>query len=36
MYVMAPKEKDEYTLKIEFNAENTWGMNEIYKCVVVT
>jgi len=35
MYVMAPKEKDEYTLKIEFNAENTWGMNEIYKRVIV-
>jgi len=35
MYVTAPKEKDEYRLKIEFNAENTWGMNEIYKRVIV-
>jgi len=36
MYVTAPKEKGEYKLKILFNAENTWGMNEIDKRVVVT
>jgi hypothetical protein len=35
MYVKAPKEEREYKLKIEFNAENTWGMNEIFMPIIV-
>jgi len=35
MYVKTPKEEKEYKLKIEFNAENTWGMNEVFIPIVV-
>lgn len=35
LIIKAPDEGKEYRLHIEFNAENTWGMNVIYKTIFV-
>jgi hypothetical protein len=35
MYVKAPNEEERYTLTVQFNAENTWGMNELSLPVIV-
>ena len=35
MFIKAPNEEKEYTLHIQFSAENTWGMTRIYKRVIV-
>ena len=35
LIIKVPDESKKYRLRIDFNAENTWGMNVIYKAVFV-